>query len=1095
MGTFVDVFVGRERELAELADALRDAQRRRGSLFLIRGEPGIGKSRLVEELLRRAEDLGFGVLSGRCWEVGGAPAYWPWTQVLRGLLRAHGEETLGDGGRRHLAPMLPELRGAEGDPQASLDPATGRFALLDAAVGALCDAADRAPLLVVLEDLHAADASSVLLLELLATSARSARVLVVGTYRDQEARRGPIGPLLARVERGARTLALSRLGREDVGQYLGALTGDGRVPREMVEALHRRSDGNALFMVETARWLLTHGGLGGASWAESSLVVPATLSAVLEERLADLPAEGRSVLEVAAVLGRDIDRPLLAELTGGADLAVLDRARDLALLVQTAPRRYRFRHILLREALYRGLGDARRRALHGAAADALAAAPAVRWSLVAHHLRRAGDGRRSDLVGAARRAAQQALAALAFDEATDHLEDALESLPETEERVRGELLLALGEARIRAGDPDGGRAACRSAAAIAERLDDPVAYARAALTYGTVFVIAQIDEELCALLERALAGLGPGQRELRARLLARLAGARQPAPDPEQPIALAREAIALAREVGDARTLLETLRSASSALMDVGDPAERRALNQEHVALARELGDPVEAWRGSMRLVFDHLEAGAETAAARALDDAEGSAARLDVPAYRWPVAAARAMLAMRRGELDAADAFAEEAARWAERSGDKSASARLLLQRCLRLRAARRTAEAAALLPELRVAFGQNRFGRWMLQTLEATALADQGRVAEARRHLDERTLEELTALGDVGLLDHVAELWPLLVDRVEHVRRIEAVLARRPLRYASWGQLGMWVGGPAAGSLARLARARGDLDEARRRYAEAKERLRAGRSPLLLARLGLEQAELLEAAGDRDAADAARREAVALARSLGATALIADLPEASATDGRATADGREAPADRRVEARPALPAAARATPVGPPADTVRLAQDGESWALSARGEVLRLKDTKGVRLLARLVAEPGRSFHCLDLESPTGSAADVDRGDAGEVIDDRARRAYRSRVLELREELAEAESWNDAGRAERLRGELEALEAELARAVGLGGRARRDKGAAERARVNVQRRLRDAVERITQLSPEVASLVRAHLRTGTYCVYDPAS
>ena len=147
-----------------------------------------------------------------------------------------------------------------------------------------------------------------------------------------------------------------------------------------------------------------------------------------------------------------------------------------------------------------------------------------------------------------------------------------------------------------------------------------------------------------------------------------------------------------------------------------------------------------------------------------------------------------------------------------------------------------------------------------------------------------------------------------------------------------------------------------------------------------------------------------------------------------------------------------------------------------------------------RGVRLLAALVAEPGREFHVLDLSGGSRvTAGPVDRGDAGELLDEEARRQYRARVLELEEELEEAESWNDTARAERARQELEFIQQELSQALGLGGRERKVGSAAERARVNVQRRIRDAIRRIESHHPGLGKHLDRSIRTGTYCAYEP--
>ena len=173
---------------------------------------------------------------------------------------------------------------------------------------------------------------------------------------------------------------------------------------------------------------------------------------------------------------------------------------------------------------------------------------------------------------------------------------------------------------------------------------------------------------------------------------------------------------------------------------------------------------------------------------------------------------------------------------------------------------------------------------------------------------------------------------------------------------------------------------------------------------------------------------------------------------------------------------------------------ETFTMSQVGDTWLLRYGNVEFHLKDMRGVRLLAVLVAEPGREFHVLDLSGGSkGPNEAVDRGDAGEVLDEEARRQYRARVSDLQEELQEAENWNDPARADRARQELEFIQQELSQAVGLGGRERKVGSAAERARVNVQRRIRDAIRRIESHHPGLAKRLDRSVRTGLYCSYEP--
>jgi predicted ATPase len=187
------LFVGRERELEELSSGLADARAGRGRLFLLVGEAGIGKTRLADELARRAVAGGARVLWGRCWEGGGAPAYWPWTQVLRAYVRETPVEValaqMG-AGAPDLAQISPILRAQLGA-AASDQPDQARFGLFDSLTSFLHAAAAARPLVLVLDDLHAADEASLRLLQFVARELRGAALLVVGTYRDADLRRAP----------------------------------------------------------------------------------------------------------------------------------------------------------------------------------------------------------------------------------------------------------------------------------------------------------------------------------------------------------------------------------------------------------------------------------------------------------------------------------------------------------------------------------------------------------------------------------------------------------------------------------------------------------------------------------------------------------------------------------------------------------------------------------------------------------------------------------------------------------------------------------------------------------------------------------------
>jgi hypothetical protein len=198
-----------------------------------------------------------------------------------------------------------------------------------------------------------------------------------------------------------------------------------------------------------------------------------------------------------------------------------------------------------------------------------------------------------------------------------------------------------------------------------------------------------------------------------------------------------------------------------------------------------------------------------------------------------------------------------------------------------------------------------------------------------------------------------------------------------------------------------------------------------------------------------------------------------------------------RAARPGRRPSVRMSTPPIEPIEPIEPIAsdEPVSVAREGELWVVRGRGCVARIRDARGVQMLAQLVAAPGREIHALEL---VGDGGGIDTGDAGEHLDAKAKAAYRKRLAELTEEVEEAEAWRDAARAERARGEIDALARELQRAVGLGGRDRKAGAAAERARSNVQRRIAYAIQQITQAAPALGEHLAENVRTGVFCAYD---
>jgi hypothetical protein len=1071
-------FVGRERELAQIGAALDDAAAGRGRLMMLAGEPGIGKTSVADRASSAAADRGFTVLWGRCWEAGGAPAYWPWLDIIAELARALDDaalaRALGDGAPL-LSEIVPELRARLPEvPAGAAPPADqGRFRLWRAVSALVQEAAKARPALLVLDDLHAADQSSLSLLHFVARQLRPMRLLLLASYRDVEARMdAATSDLLSRIAREGTTLSLARLDRDAsarfVQQRVGSLTSD-------VEArVLDRSQGNPLFLGEMVRLWNEQG-----PEAIADGVVPAGVRDVIRQRVDRVAAETRALLDLAAVAGDVVDPPLLAAAAGrdAAWIAArLGEAGHAGILVERGGRR-RFGHALFREVLERELAEGERRALHGRVADALERLAPGQVAEIAHHTLEGPPEMLPRAVERSTRAAARAQEMLAYEEAVRTLERARDAVAAAGNppALRAPVLLALGEARIRRGETDAGKEDCREAASLARALGDAELGAQAALTYGRVFVFAVVDPVLVGMLEESLEALPPGDSAVRARLLARLAAALQPSPASREPVAIAREAIAIARRMGDEQALLETLYAAVAALMDVVDSAEARALNLEIAALAQARGDRERLLRTHLRLAINHLGVGDVESCDAQVTAFEALAAELRAPWYAWWAGMVRATRATIEGRFDEADRLAAAARDAGRAAGHEAADRIWTTNRESRLRAADRHEEMLAWEPEGRRARAFTQIAVAWQAMGSALLFTRLERLADARAHLDLLPEAFRPPDGNVAAIYFIAEAAafagpPDLVRKLyDDVRPLAGQCVMIGMSYFGWE-------GPWARVLALLAASLQRWDEAAAHFEQAlAECRRIGARPWL-ARTEYESGRAWLARGDSARARALMASARQAAEELGMTGLV------RLADARLSQVG--------AVAVPGAPAVADAGPA--------FAREGEYWAVSFAGTTFRLKDSLGIQYLVRLLQEPGREIHVLDLAGERAAAGGaineaIDTGDAGELLDDEARRSYQRRLDDLEETVAEAESFGDATRAARAQAEIEALAAELGRAVGLGGRARRAGAAAERARSAVQRRIKNAIERIGEHAPALAALLGRTVRTGNYCVFRP--
>ena len=680
-------FVGRAGELAALTADLDAAVGGHGGVVLVAGEPGIGKTRLAEELAARAAGRGAVVLWGRCWEGAGAPSFWPWVQVVRGYVQVQAGDPASlrhdlGAGAADIAQLVPAVHDCIPDLPAPppLEPEEARFRLFDSLAGFLRTAAARRPLLLVLDDLHWADVPSLALLRFMSRElegVEGSSPLVVGSYRHTEVDHGhPLLAAVADLTRGRhRWLLLGGLGQQDVASFV-ALVAGAEPSAELAAEMYRQTDGNPFFVTEVVRLLASQGRLDPAARGATVLGggLPEGVRAVVAERLGRLSGDCQRILEVAAVVGRDFELRVLQPASG------LDAERLLALLEEAeaarvvgaipgGPGRWRFAHALVREVLYESLLAARRVRLHGLVGEALGAVYAAdlgpHLAELAHHLVEAAPGSEETAAKAVRMATlagRRALEVLAWEDAAELFERALVAVELTERpgpEQRCELLLAVGEARMAASDVPAARIAYQQAGELAGRIGSPGALARAGLGLGLEFTSMIVDPIQVGLLEEALAALGEADSPLRARVLAGLARALVSTPQVERRLALSEDAVRMARRLGDPATLAAVLFGRHLAIWGserAEVAGERLAIATEAVSLAEQIGDRAMALRGRGLRRIDLLELGDLAGYDADLAAAEQAAAELRQLRYRWqlPLAhATRALLACRFAQAE----------------------------------------------------------------------------------------------------------------------------------------------------------------------------------------------------------------------------------------------------------------------------------------------------------------------------------------------------------------------------------------------------------------------------------------------------------
>ena len=847
--------VGRDTEIAWLTEAARAAAAGRGRAIVISGEPGIGKTRLAEEMVRSATADGFAVAWARCHESASSAPYWGYTQIAEQLLDAG---VISNDARDGIS--------AAGGGVHTIDPGADRPTLHSTMVGAL--RSTTRPLLLVVDDLQWADASSLRALEFVAGALSSVPVLLVATVR-------PVGPdsapalvgCLAELARatGSRRIDLRGLAGSDVRVWLARRTDGPRIDDEVARFVHERTGGNPFFVGEVVELLAQQDRLWDLAAARAA-GVPAAAVDVVRRRVGMLPPATQPLLAVASVLGLTIELDLLAHVTGATIAEVLDAldpAVEAGLLAEdpAGPARLRFAHALVADALVAELSVARRARLH---ASAMSAVEELRAGNLDDHLATlVHHGRAGAAAGVASRAFEHATRAArlagrreAHEIAAGYWDDArqLVDLARPGDRqARFDVTLELGQALRLADDVVPAQRALLDAIAVAEAAGDLAGVHRAAAALATASLwqtspYGVVDAALVDGLERAVALADDAPAAERALLVGALADAVYYEPDPARSLAWSAEAVGLARAAGDPDTLVLTLSQRFRALW-------RDALVPELDDIGAELTAVVASGGVTPGLAaVAHLVAAvlALSHTNRAAFEAHLAAARVEADRSHLPgllsqVGWAEVAWLAARGHYDEALALARRTDRIYRRA---------------------RGWQADDILGAFELSIAVDR-GTLSDHLSEARALVDGGFGPAAREVVawmlaeDGRADDARALVGPAGTVPDPERdwLWLETTTAAAHVRASLgdevacAVLFDRLLPFAGRADVtaGPFLGGIDL-ALARLAGVAGDDATARRHADAAVAMLESLATPPALARALLVQGSLLAAADDPD-------------------------------------------------------------------------------------------------------------------------------------------------------------------------------------------------------------------------------------------------
>lgn len=1111
-GSSTAPFVGRGREMALMQAALSEVANGSGRIVLIGGEAGIGKTRLVEEFSARAQELGVDVYWGRCWEGEGGMAYWPWVQIIRAYVRRAGQDAL-DAIPKSVASdivgLVPELRDRFSADLSALDAANleqSRFRQFDSIANLLRSATLIRPMVLLIDDLHMADQSSMKLVRFIGGEAREMGVMILGTYRDEVNAPTSLADLLGNLLRSpyALHIKLDGISSSDIREFMSATAGTS-VSEALVSAVYRESDGNPLFVCEIVRYLLMKGE-SLSEWRSSRerLGIPETVRSAIKLRVAALSPTTRRMLEVASVIGRLFALEIVERAAQLSHREVLDCIEEVIryrIIVRASDvvGEYRFAHSLIREVLYDTIPESERIELHRSIGEALemdVVLPETYVALSHHWFRALPVVDAAKVVQMSRKAAIGAVKLLAYEEAADCYERAIIAYPKKSDDLGlfCELVLEKGDVLNKAGNIASAQEAFRRAVEIARVLRSPQFFSRAVLGLGGSLVgsVGVANGELLNLFREALLLHGSTRNADYARLLAGWSILLHFQGSTEFRVDIADQAVLIARAAKDQGAELFALDASHQSHSGPGSLAKRVAIAHQMTALAYATNDKEMELRGRLRMCTNLLEVGDISGADKSLAAFSRLATELRQPGYQWVSFAIMGSRALMEGKLDNARRCAVAGLRIGSQVADPRAEVAFWGQRFIASMDFGELNDLEGELSEFASKYGEVRI--W--EAISIYLLAELGRSSVALKRLESMTLEM-----DAILLDDELTLGTLAV-----LALASGVLGAGNAADLLWARLAPFqrqnvifgVGGLFLGSVAHylglLAAAKDDHAVATNQFEHAVSSHEGAGARPLAAKSRYELGRALSNLGrDGDGAIQLRR-AIAEFEDLGMRGWHAKGHQAL----------------ERIVSR---------SQVGTSIDDFEsvafkltgrgvFRSDGDFWTLSFAGRTVRMKGVRGFHYIAYLLARAHEPVHVLDLavlgvgprSRGTGQMlADQEEltlagaGSPGMVMDERARAQYRARLRELSAERDEAEGLNDYGRLERIDGEIDALQTHLTAGSAVGGRSRGWASPRERARVSVRNAIAKAYRLIEQHHEPLHRHLRNTLKTGVVCTYTP--